>query len=183
MINQFLHAWIAKFEKAFGYDMGYGHEMLDISRPAFLKFSKVTHLSRHREGVPAGVEYAAKLAATLAEDCGPCTQLVVKMAEAEGVPATVLRGIIEGDVAAMGPEVALGWRFARAVLAHDLAADPLREEIAQRWGRRAVVSLALSIAASRMYPTVKYAMGHGRACARVQVGGVDARPLAALATA
>ncbi|HKY91435.1 MAG TPA: hypothetical protein VJM11_10365 [Nevskiaceae bacterium] len=183
MINSLLHAGIARFEKAFGYDMGYGHEMLDVSRSAFLKFAKVTKLSQHREGVPAAVEYAAKLAATLSEDCGPCTQLVVGMAEKEGVPATVLRGIIEGDVSAMGADVALGWRFARAVLAHDLEADPLREEIAHRWGRRAVVSLALSIAASRMYPTVKYAMGHGRACARVKVGGVDARPLAALATA
>ena len=183
MINRFLHAWIARFEKAFGYDMRYGHEMLDVSRPAFLKFSRVTRLSQHREGVPAAAEYAAKLAATLAEDCGPCTQLVVRMAEGENVPAAVLRGIIEGDVDAMGPDASLGWRFARAVLAHDLEADPLREEIAHRWGRRAVVSLALSIAASRMYPTVKYAMGHGHACARVRVGDVDARPLAALATA
>jgi hypothetical protein len=183
MINQFLHAMIARFEKAFDYDMGYGHEMLDISRPAFLKFSKITKLSQHREGVPPAVAYAAKLVATLSEDCGPCTQLVVGMAEKEGVPVSVLRGIIEGDVDAMGPDVALGWRFARAVLAHDLEADALREEIAHRWGKRAVVSLALSIAASRVYPTVKYAMGHGRACARVRVGGVDARPLAALVTA
>ena len=34
----------------------------------------------------------------------------------------------------------------------------------------AVISLALSIGASRIYPTVKYA-GHGKACTRIVVAG------------
>jgi hypothetical protein len=41
----------------------------------------------------------------------------------------------------------------------------------KRWGRRAVVSLAFAITAARVYPTVKYALGHGKACTRVVVGG------------
>jgi hypothetical protein len=35
-----------------------------------------------------------------------------------------------------------------------------------------VISLAFAMAASRIYPTVKYAMGHGKACTRLVVGGV-----------
>jgi hypothetical protein len=38
-------------------------------------------------------------------------------------------------------------------------------------GSRAVVSLAFAMVASRIYPTVKDAMGHGKACTRVVVGG------------
>jgi hypothetical protein len=34
-----------------------------------------------------------------------------------------------------------------------------------------LVSLAFAITASRIYPTVKYALGHGKACMRVVVGG------------
>jgi hypothetical protein len=34
-----------------------------------------------------------------------------------------------------------------------------------------VISLAFAIVASRTYPTVKYAMGHGKACTRIVVGG------------
>ena len=41
----------------------------------------------------------------------------------------------------------------------------------KRWGRRALVSLAFAITAARIYPTVKYALGHGKACMRVVVGG------------
>jgi hypothetical protein len=39
------------------------------------------------------------------------------------------------------------------------------------------VSLAFAITASRMYPTVKYALGHGQACRRITV---DGKPVAAL---
>jgi hypothetical protein len=34
-----------------------------------------------------------------------------------------------------------------------------------------VVTLAFAITTARMYPTVKYAMGHGQLCSRVMVGG------------
>jgi hypothetical protein len=37
----------------------------------------------------------------MAEDCGPCTQLAVTMAEQEGVAPEILRAIIAGDVHAM----------------------------------------------------------------------------------
>jgi hypothetical protein len=38
-------------------------------------------------------------------------------------------------------------------------------------GPRAVVSLAFAIVTARMYPTVKYAMGFGKACTRIVVDG------------
>jgi hypothetical protein len=71
----------------------------------------------------------------------------------------------------MPPDVALAWRFTRATLEHDPAADGYRDEIVKRWGPRAVVSLAFAIVTARLYPTVKYAMGHGKACTRIVVGG------------
>jgi hypothetical protein len=50
-------------------------------------------------------------------------------------------------------------------------ADELRAQIVERWSPRALVSLAFAITAARMYPTMKYALGHGRACQRISVGG------------
>jgi hypothetical protein len=105
------------------------------------------------------------------EDCGPCTQLGVAMAERAGVDPKVLRAVLTDNPDAMPPEVALTWRFARATLAHDPAADELRNTIVKRWGPDAVVSLAFAMVGARIYPTVKYAMGHGKACTRVVVGG------------
>ena len=106
------------------------------------------------------------------------------MAERGGVDAKVLRAVLTEDPTAMPDDVALAWRFTRATLDRDPAADQYREEIVRRWGPRAVISLAFAIVAARIYPTVKYAMGHGKACTRIVVGGApigfDRTPVATL---
>jgi hypothetical protein len=79
--------------------------------------------------------------------------------------------VVADNPDAMPPDVALVWNFTRATLAHDAAADDYREAIVNRWGRLALVSLAFAIAAARIYPTVKYALGHGKACTRIVVAG------------
>jgi hypothetical protein len=81
--------------------------------------------------------FAAKLAGTLAEDCGPCVQLMVTMAERGGVPADTLRAVLRGDDTALDADVLLSVRFARASLARDPAADALREQVLARWGKLA----------------------------------------------
>src|SRR5262249_31384057 len=85
-------------------------------------------------------------------------------------PATI-KAILTGDERAMTPEAALGYRFTRATLGHDLAADALRDEIVARWGRHALVSLGFGITAARMFPTLKYVLGYGKSCSRIRVEG------------
>jgi hypothetical protein len=167
---------MAKFERQFDYDLTYARDIYDASPRAFFRFSRISGLAAHREVVPREAWFAAKIAATLAEDCGPCTQLVVTMAERDGVSAAALRAILAGEPTVMPPDAALGFRFARSVLEHDIAeGNRLRHEVVSCWGRKGLVSLALAIAASRVFPAVKYALGHGQACARVRVGGTDTK--------
>jgi hypothetical protein len=121
--------------------------------------------------VPADALAAAALTAVRHEDCGPCTQLGVSMAERIGVEPNVLRAVLTETPLMMTPDVALAWRFIRATLDHDPAADEYRDAIIKRWGPRAVMTLAFAIVTARLYPTVKYAMGHGKACTRIVVDG------------
>src|SRR5580692_633717 len=100
--------------------------MIDASPRAAWLFSRAAALGQFRRDVPIEPWYAAGITVVRHEDCGPCTQLGVTMAERAGVSPAVLR---------------------------------------------AVVSLAFAITAARIYPTVKYALGHGKACTRVVVGG------------
>jgi hypothetical protein len=171
VLNFLLRRRIAAFEVGFDYNMDYAREILAADRGAFMKFGGVMGFSAWRRDVPAAAYFAAKIAATAAEDCGPCTQLMVTMAERAGVPAATLRAVLAGDERAMGDEAALGWRFARAVLAHDSAAEMSRRRIAELWGQRAVISLSFAVTAGRLFPTLKYALGHGVACVRVSVAG------------
>ena len=55
-----------------------------------LRFLMFSGFAAQRAGLSPPALFAAKIAATLAEDCGPCTQLVVTMAEREGVSPTML---------------------------------------------------------------------------------------------
>jgi hypothetical protein len=170
MIKWALHKAIDKFERNWNYDASYMHEMIDASPRAAWLFSRVPALGQFRRDVPIEAWCTAGITAVRHEDCGPCTQLAVTMAERAGVTAATLRAVLADNPDAMPPDVALAWRFTRATLAHDATADAYREEILKRWGPRALVSLAFAITAARIYPTVKYALGHGKACMRVVVG-------------
>ena len=171
MLRWLLRRGIELFERKWNYDASYLKEIADLSPLAALKFSLATSLGSCRRDVPSAALFAAGITAVRSEDCGPCTQLAIAMAEQQGVHPEILRALLKDDEAAMPEEVALAWRFTRATLAHDRAADDYRDVIVERWGPRAVVTLAFAITTARMYPTVKYAMGHGKICSRVVVNG------------
>ncbi|MES2897045.1 MAG: hypothetical protein V4759_13500 [Pseudomonadota bacterium] len=176
MLKTLLARQIDKMERTWSYDASYMRRVLRASPATLLKFGFVTGLV-DRKAAPAAALAAAGIAGTLAEDCGPCTQISVDMAEAGGVKPETLRAILAGDESAMGADAALGWRFARASLARDMeAADPLRDEILRRWGDKGLVAIGMAITTARMYPTLKYALGYGKACSRVTVAG-EAAPL------
>src|SRR3954468_7188457 len=175
MIRWVLNKAIDKFERQWHYDASYMREMIEASPRAAWLFARVTALGQFRRGLPVDAWCAAGITAVRHEDCGPCTQLAVTMAERAGVSPAVLRAVLADEPDAMPPDVALVWKFTRATLAHDVAADEYRDAIVKRWGRRALVSLAFAITAARLYPTVKYALGHGKACMRVVVGGTPVK--------
>jgi hypothetical protein len=75
------------------------------------------------------------------------------------------------DFTAMPYEVALATRFTEMSLRHAPEAEDLREEVVNRFGKRGLISLAFAIVSARLFPTLKYALGQGRACTRVTVGG------------
>jgi hypothetical protein len=171
MIRWALRKAIDKFEREWNYDASYIREMIDVSPRAAWLFSRATQLGQFRRDIPLDAWFTAGITAVRHEDCGPCTQLAVNMAQRAGVKPDVLRAALSDDPAAMPPDIALVWRFTRATLAHEPAADDYRDVIVERWGRRALVSVAFAITAARIYPTVKYALGHGKACMRIVVDG------------
>jgi hypothetical protein len=150
--------------------------MIDTDPRALMIFGKVQGLSRYRKDVPLAPYCAAGLIAVMAEDCGPCTQLGIDMAERQGVDPAILRAVVARDYQAMPYDVALAARFTEATLRHAPETDDLRQEVVRQWGKRGLISLSFRILAARMYPTLKYALGHGQACTRLKIGG-ETRPV------
>ena len=96
------------------------------------------------------------------------------MSLAGGLSPQLLQAILQGDEAAMSPDAALGYAFARASLARDSdRAAAVRDRVVARWGRKGLTVLALTLTGARMYPTLKYALGYGRACSSIAVVGAS----------
>lgn len=180
MLKWLFHRKLRAFERTHAYDASYLHDLLDTDVGAFMRFGFATGLGGYRKDVPVEAHVAAGLTSSMHADCGPCTQLGVGFALQAGVASSTVAAIIAGEVAALPPDAALAVRFARAVIAHDPEADTLRAEITRRWGPRAVLSLTYAIMVAQLYPTLKYALGHGKACTRVVVGEQTVTPTRAL---
>ena len=176
MMKWFFHRQIAAFERTWAYDSSYVHDLIETDPRAFMALGKAIGLAHYRKDIPVEAHYAAKIVAVMAEDCGPCTQLAIDMAQREGVDPDILRAVVARNFAAMPYEVALAARFTQKTLAHAPEADDLRDEVVRMWGERAVISLAFAMMAARLFPTLKYALGHGHACQRLTIGG-ETRPV------
>lgn len=173
MLKSIAKRSIRAFERRWDYDAAYLREIVEACGVGALgPVRALQTVSGFRRDVPVEVYYAAKVASTRAADCGPCLQLVSAMAEAEGVSAGTLRALVSGAHADLPPDVRLGVDLAEATLARG-DAGAVRQSIVERWGRRALLSLAYAIVAGQTFPTLKYALGYGHACARVRVAGND----------
>jgi hypothetical protein len=133
MLKWLMRRGLAAFERQWNYDASYMHEMVEADPWAALRFQRATSLGKYRKDVPVDALAAAAITAVRHEDCGPCTQLGVSMFERAGVDPKVLTAVLTETPAAMPPDVALAWRFTRATIDHDPAADQYRDEIIRRW--------------------------------------------------
>src|ERR687898_2351623 len=114
MFRWLMHRGIGTFERQWIYDASYLHEIIEASPRAAWMFSRAAAIGKYRKDVPVAVWAAAAITAVRHEDCGPCTQLGVSMAEKAGVDPKVLRAVLSEDPTAMPADVALAWRFAPA---------------------------------------------------------------------
>jgi alkylhydroperoxidase family enzyme len=169
MLRRYFHRNIAKLEQQFSYDATYLHEVVDTSPAAAFKFVLAQAMARHADGVPKDALYAAKLAAALSEDCGPCVQLGVNMALKDGMPREKIEAMLRGDIDAAGVDAALGWRYGMAVATNAVNVLAEVEQARLRFGERGLVTLAFAVASVRVYPTLKRALGHGAACTKIVV--------------
>jgi hypothetical protein len=169
MLKFLLHRQLRKFERAFGYDATYVHEIVDASTPMAVKFSVFQMLTAGKKDAPVDALYAASIAAAVSEDCGPCAQLVVNMALKEGVSPQTIGALLRGDLEMASPDAELGFRYGVAVAQNTIDAVQLSEEAEKRFGKRGAIALSFAVAFSRVYPTVKRGLGHGAACAKIKV--------------
>lgn len=171
MIRWFLRRQIAAFERKWNYNATYMRELLDADPHALITLGKAVGFGHYRKDVPLAPHYACAIVVLMAEDCGACTQLAIDMAKREGVNPDILRAIVKRDFTAIPYDVALVIRFTEASMRRASEVDGLRDEVVRKWGKRGLISLAFAMIGARLYPTLKYALGHGESCTRLRIEG------------
>src|SRR5262249_41929835 len=64
MIKWFLRRRLAAFERAWNYDAGYMHEILEADPSALIAFSKVASLGRYHKDAPLAAYHAVRIVGT-----------------------------------------------------------------------------------------------------------------------
>jgi hypothetical protein len=171
MLNALARRVIKRMEERYDYDMSYALYLLEKTPKAFRKFMRAGALSRHRERAPMEAAFTVQLLATMYEDCGPCTQLFVRLAEESKMSADQIEAVLTGKASAMHSAVALAYRYGDAVLNHRTDVADAREAVRAQWGDKGLIDLAMSMQGARLYPMMKHALGFALECQRVSVQG------------
>lgn len=171
-----MRSWIARrtlrgFAKRYGYDVSYLEMLLNESPAGFFRLAPLMKAAAHREAVPVEASFAAKIVGALAEDCGPCTQLVVDMALDAGMARDQIEAVLRREPRAMNEATTLGYRFADAVVRRSADDEEFRDAVRAQWGPKGVIDLTMALQLGRMFPMLKAGLGYARECRRVSVSG------------
>ena len=164
MLKTLLHHSTRQFEQRYAYDASYLHRLIDTSLGAGLRSALLPLLSQYRGPKTGQAIWAgAALASVLEGDCGPCAQLVIDLGLEAGIDGAQLAACTREDWEAAG-DVGFGFRFGRAAIADEVAAQSLGEIIEQRFGVETRAAACFAAATSRAYPVLKRGLGHGAPC-------------------
>lgn len=156
------------FGDAYQYDTSYLITLLEASPEAYGAFAAGMSMSSFRDALPPDAHYVARVSAMQADDCGPCAQLNLRMAVEAGIDRALLETLVERPDQL--PDML------RDVRAHTLAAcrgaEPdtaCADRIRAHYGEAGFAELAVCIAGSRLFPTVKRALMKAGACEILRV--------------
>jgi alkylhydroperoxidase family enzyme len=169
MIRSLILKRLDKEEQSLGESLEYVRHILRTSLPAFFKFALFTPLSQHRRKLPPAPYRVARIVATRDEDCGSCVQIEVNLARRDGVPVDIIRAVVNDRPEELTPELADVYGFTKAVVEASGEEEDLRQRIRDRYGEEGLVELALGMAAARLFPITKRALGYAISCALVDV--------------
>lgn len=154
-------ALLAAFDRMNPGESAYLHEIAGAPGHAFDKLMHFMPASLHRHVAPPDLFHAARIGATLAEDCGPCALTAASGALADGVPRDTVNALL-----AASPDAALAtaFGFGQAIARQSSEAADLGAAIETTHGRPVRLELAMTAAIVRSFPAMKRGLGLTKSC-------------------
>jgi hypothetical protein len=156
-------AALQEFEANYDYDTTYLRKLANDSPGAYDAFAQAEGMSAYRKALPLDAHYVARVATMLVEDCGPCTQLNLRMAVEAGVERSTLDLLLHNPEKL--PESLRDVRdHARAIVGEGDVTPERVERLRAHYGDEGVAEIAVVVLGSRIYPTLKRAMLADQKC-------------------
>ncbi|MGD9857428.1 MAG: hypothetical protein AB7U20_20995 [Planctomycetaceae bacterium] len=169
MLRWLIHRKLNAEERRLGESVDYLRHVVDVSPAMFLRFASIMPFANSRKVLPKDAWFVAQIVALQDADCGTCVQIAVNLARQSGVDPDLLQAALDGNLDDMPPEMAVIYRFTRAVVTAEEDDDALRETLRRRYGERGLIELSYAIAGSRIFPIVKRTLGYAKSCKLVTV--------------
>ena len=145
-------------------DMDYVDEIARAPGHAFDRYLAFVTATAHRHAASPAMFYAARIGATLVEDCGPCTMISARAALAEGVDRDIVNALLAGSQG-LDADLATAFRFGQTIGMHSAEAAELGDAIEAIYGRVVRLELAMTASLVRGYPGLKRGLGLTQSCA------------------
>jgi hypothetical protein len=154
---------LRSFGTTYGYDVGYLEKLLDLSPGAQRTFNSAMAMADYREKLPVDAHFVGLLSALMADDCGACTQLNLKMAVEAGVDRGLLRQLLQ-DPSRLPAPLALVHSYATQVVKGKNVDAATLAGITKAYGDAGLGELAVNVLGARIYPALRRSMGAEYAC-------------------
>ena len=164
MLRSLIEWKLSSEEKRLGASLDYLRFILRVSIPAFLKFGKILPFANYRRSLPPDVYHIARIVATKSEDCGTCVKMELKSAKDAGISDGLIHAALNDDVQGLSENLKAVREFTKSVIEAKEPCDELRQRLVTEFGEQGLVELAFSIAACRVFPTVKRSLGYASSC-------------------
>ncbi|EQC45555.1 hypothetical protein [Bacteriovorax sp. Seq25_V] len=155
--------FIDQFESHYNYDCNYMRKLAKDAPEAFKAFVDFLPMGQVGKSLPTDILWTAKIAAMLTEDCGACVQLNITMALEAGVNKNLVKNIIKAPEN-LEDRYKQIYQFAKAVAANQDGHLELQKEISKNYTAEQVAELSIAISSTRIYPTIKRALGEFKSC-------------------
>ena len=149
--------------KALG-DADYIDEIAAAPGHALDRYLGFVAATAHRHAAPVALFHAARIGATMAEDCGGCTMICARAALADGIERATVNLMLRGGEG-LAPDLATAFAFGQAIASQSLDATSLGDKIETDHGRIVRLELAMAAALVRGYPALKRGLGLSQSCA------------------
>lgn len=146
----------------------YVHEIAAAPGRPLEKFMHFMPASNHRYIASEELVAAARIGASLVEDCGPCAMTSAQISLREGVSKAIVNAALAGG-SDLPEDEKLAFDFGEAIASQSIEADQYGDAIEQRYDRTVRLELAMVAATSRVYPAMKRGLGLTTACSAMKL--------------